>query len=75
VTGPYRWYTAIGVRGSFADSGLTFGSSTRGGVCVLFDEPVRGLDPFGLRRHEGLTVTVARREELAASLRRRIGAH
>jgi hypothetical protein len=73
VTGPYQWFKAIGVRGSFADSGLTFGSSTRGGVCVLFNVPVRGMDPLGVMRHAGLTVTVARREELLASIRKRAG--
>jgi hypothetical protein len=71
VTGPYRGYRAIGARGSFADRGLTFGSTTAGGVCMLFREPVRGLDPFGLMHHPGLTVTVADRERFASSLRRR----
>jgi hypothetical protein len=69
VSGPYRWYTAIGARGSFVDRGLTFGSTPAGGVCVLFREPVRGLSPFGPPRHPGLTVTVADREGFAAALR------
>ena len=73
LTGPYRGYRAIGARGSFVDRGLTFGSTTAGGVCMLFGEPVRGLDPFGLMQHPGLTVTVADREGFAASLRRRAG--
>ena len=58
VTERYRWYTAIGVRGSMVDDGLTFGTNRRKGVCVLFRERVKGLDPFGLRMHSGLTVTV-----------------
>ena len=58
VTEHYRWYTAIGVRGSMVDDGLTFGTNRRKGVCVLFRERVRGLDPIGLRMHSGLTVTV-----------------
>ena len=73
TTGPYRGYRAIGPRGSMADHGLTFGSTTTGGVCLLFREPVTGLDPFGRMRHPGLTVTVADRERFAASLRSRAG--
>jgi hypothetical protein len=73
ITGPYRGYRAIGARGSFADRGLTFGSTTAGGVCMLFREPVRGLDPFGRMHHPGLTVTVADRERFASSLRSRAG--
>ncbi len=73
ISGPYRWYTAVGPRGSFVDRGLTFGSTPAGGVCVLFHQPVRGLVPFGSGRHPGLTVTVADREGLAALLRSRAG--
>ncbi len=58
ITGPYRWYTAIGARGSFADRGLTFGTTTRGGVCLVFDRPVPGLEPTGRVLHPGLTLTV-----------------
>lgn len=57
VTGPYRWWTAVGLRLSLADSGITFGTTPRGGVCVLFVEPVRRI--VGPRDHRGLTVTVA----------------
>lgn len=70
VTGPYRWYTAIGTRGSFVDRGLTFGSTTRGGVCVLFHEPVTGIEPFGKMKHPGLTVTVADPDLFATTLRK-----
>jgi hypothetical protein len=56
-SGPYKWYRAIGIRGSLADSGVTFGTTTEGGLCVLFKERVPGLLPFGLRKHEGMTVT------------------
>lgn len=59
VTGPYRWYRAIGARGSFADRGLTFGTTTRGGVCLVFDHPVPGLEPTRRMLHPGLTLTVA----------------
>jgi len=73
VTGPYRWYTAIGARGSFVDRGLTFGSTPAGGVCILFHEPVTGLEPFGRARHPGLTVTVADRDGFARALRAAAG--
>ena len=72
LTGPYRAHRAIGARLSLADRGVTFGSTCAGGVCVLFHEPVTGLDPLGLLKHPGLTVTVADREGLHAELLRRI---
>lgn len=73
LTGPYRWYTAIGIRESWVDHGLTFGSTTAGGVCIRFHTPVRGL---GLgARHPGLTVTVQDRELFRDTLRRLIGDH
>jgi hypothetical protein len=73
LTGPYRWYTAIGVRESWADHGLTFGSTTSGGVCIRFHTPVRGLG-WGAR-HPGLTVTVKDRELFRDTVRRLIGDH
>jgi hypothetical protein len=69
VSGPYRWYRAIGPRLSLVDRGLTFGSTTAGGVCVKFREPVKGLAPAGPLRHPGLTVTVKEPDRLAALLR------
>jgi hypothetical protein len=57
-TGPYVAVKAIGARMSMADRGLTFGTTTEGGVCLTFDHPVTGLDPLGVLRHPGLTVTV-----------------
>ncbi len=71
LTGPYHWWKAIGPRMSMADRGVTFGTTTQGGVCVLFSEPVPALDPFRMLRHPGLTVTVADREGFAAALRDR----
>jgi hypothetical protein len=72
-TGPYRWYTAIGARGSFVDRGLTFGTTTKGGVCVLLREPVPGLVPVGSFRHPGITLTLAEPDRFVSSLRRRAG--
>lgn len=56
ATYDYAWWKAIGMRLSFADDGLTFGTATHGGVCVHFDERVRRV--IGPRDHSALTVTV-----------------
>ena len=69
LSGPYLAVKAIGARVSFADQGLTFGTTTRGGVCLLLRRPVPGIEPSGLVRHPGLTVTVADREGFAAHVR------
>ncbi|HXV93438.1 MAG TPA: hypothetical protein VD813_09085 [Pseudonocardia sp.] len=70
ITGPYRWYRAIGVRLSLADRGLTFGSTPARGVYLVLREPVRGIDGPGLLRHPNLTLTVAEPERFAAAVRR-----
>ena len=57
-TGPYQAFRAIGPHISMADQGLSFGSTTRGGVCLLFHEVVPGRETLGLIKHPGLTVTV-----------------
>ena len=54
TSGPYRWWRAIGLRQSIPDLGLTFGTSTHGGVTVTFREKVR----LFLVGHPDLTVTV-----------------
>lgn len=69
VTGPFAAWKVAGPRLSLADRGLTFGTSTRAGVCITFHEPVPGIEPTGLLRHPSLTVTVAEPELLAARLR------
>ncbi|MFI7490029.1 hypothetical protein ACIBXA_16780 [Micromonospora echinaurantiaca] len=68
VAGPYRWWRAIGPRLSLSDAGVTFGSSTRAGVCVRFAEPVPALLPGGRLRHPAVTVTVADPDGLARVL-------
>ena len=40
ITRGYRWWTAVGVRISFADDGLTFGTNTSAGVCIHFQDKV-----------------------------------
>jgi len=66
ITRNYRWWTAIGVRMSVADDGLTFGTNHDRGVCIHFAEKV----PSPLRRsgHSALTVTVADLEGLTMAL-------
>lgn len=64
ITGPYRWWRAIGLRRSVGNRDLTFGSSTDGGVCVCFREDV----PFTLIRVPALTVTVDDVEAFARAL-------
>ncbi|HVL83279.1 MAG TPA: hypothetical protein VM367_03160 [Pseudonocardia sp.] len=71
VAGPYAWWKALGARLSLVDRGLTFGTSPAAGVCIRFHRPVRGLDPFGLLRHPGLTVTVDDPAELVRALEQR----
>lgn len=56
ITEGYRWWTAVGPRLSFVDDGLTFGTSTKRGVCIHFHEPVRRV--IGRKNHSALTVTV-----------------
>ena len=66
ITRDYRWWTAVGVRMSRVDDGLTFGTNRDGGVCIHFAEKV----PSALRRsgHSALTVTVAELETLTVAL-------
>lgn len=70
VTGGYRWYRAIGLRLSLADGGVTFGTNTDRGLCVLFQESLPPVIPM-VKRHPEMTVTVADVEALEAVLRRR----
>ena len=72
TSGPYRWYRAIGLRGSRVDNGITFGTSVVGGVCVTFIEPIPPLIP-GMKGHPGLTVTVADIDGLAAAIEAHTG--
>lgn len=68
VGGPYSAWKVIGARLSLADRGLTFGTTTRAGVCIRFHRPVPGIEPTGMLRHPGLTVTVTQPELLAERL-------
>ncbi len=69
VSGPFRWWKVLGPHLSLADRGVTFGTSTRRGVCIRLREPQPGLVPGRLLRHPGVTVTVADPQSLAKKLR------
>lgn len=69
VTGPYAaWKVGGPPRLSLADRGVTFGTTTRGGVCIRFEEPVRALLPVGMIEHPAATVTVGDPEAFVAEL-------
>ncbi|MEO1232904.1 MAG: hypothetical protein AAFZ18_28825 [Myxococcota bacterium] len=66
VTGPHRWYTAVGVRLARTDDGVTFGTNCEKGVWITFKRKVPRV--IGFRRHSLLWVSVADPEGLAASI-------
>jgi hypothetical protein len=68
TTGPFQVVTIGPPHLSFASRGRTMASNSRRGLCIEFVEPVRGIDPAGLVRHPGLTVTVADCAGLAAAI-------
>ncbi len=66
VTGDHRWYTAVGLRLSAADDGITFGTNHRAGLCIAFKSKIPKV--LGLKDHSALWVSVAEPEELAAAI-------
>ena len=70
TSGDYKAYRAIGIRSSLADKGVTFGSNTKRGLCVTFDEPVAVKPGVGFA-HPGMTVTVDDVDGLARALESR----
>ena len=66
ITRGYRWWTAVGVRGSMADDGLSFGTNHDAGVCIHFAEKVPS--PLRRRGHSALTVTVEDLDGLTRAL-------
>ena len=69
TTGPYRPWRVVGpARLSLADRGITFATNAEEGLCLAFERPVTGIDPFGLIKHPTLTVTVDQPRELARAL-------
>ena len=70
LSGDYKVIRAIGLRASFADGGVTFGTNTRRGLCVKFAKTVSVRPGFRLR-HPGMMVTVDDIDGLAAALEAR----
>ncbi len=68
VTGPHRWYTAVGLRLSFADDGITFGTNNKAGLCIAFKKKIPRV--IGFRDHSALWVSVADPQGLAAAIGR-----
>lgn len=69
VTGPFSLLKTVGpAHISLTDRGLTFATNRERALCVRFRAPVAGIDPAGVLRHPGLTVTVADIEGLAAAI-------
>lgn len=66
ISGSHRWYKAIGLRLSFADDGVTFGTDAGRGVCIEFGEKVGPV--IGPRRHSSLWVSVVDCDGLTAAL-------
>jgi hypothetical protein len=64
ITGPYRWWRAVGVRRTIGTHDLSFGGSAHGGVCLHFRQPIR---IAGLRVTD-LYVTVDDLDALGAAL-------
>jgi hypothetical protein len=58
-SGPYTWWKVAGPpRLSIADRGITFATTTRQGLCVMFHEPVTALLPVPALRHPAATITL-----------------
>ena len=68
ITGPHRWYTAVGLRLSFSDDGLTFGTNHHLGLCIAFRQAIPRV--IGFRDHSDLWVSVADPAGLAAAIER-----
>ena len=66
VTGPHRWYTAVGLRLALTDDGITFGTNHYKGLWITFVEKVPKV--VGFRDHSLLWVSVADPVGLAAAI-------
>lgn len=71
VTGPHRWYTAVGLRLSLADDGLTFGTNHHKGLSIAFAKRIPKV--IGFRDHSTLWVSVADPEGLARAIGKQAG--
>jgi hypothetical protein len=68
ITGPHRWYTAVGLRLSLTDDSITFGTNHRKGLSISFVHKIPRV--IGFRKHSTLWVSVADPEGLAAAIGR-----
>ena len=69
ISGPYRWWRAIGLRGTVFQPEMTFGGSAHGGICLSLRQRVRlWWWPWNLER---LYLTLDDLEGFAAELERR----
>jgi hypothetical protein len=68
VTGPHRWYTAVGLRLSLSDDGLTFGTNHYLGLSIAFRQKIPRV--VGPRDHSTLWVSVSDPAGLAAAIGR-----
>lgn len=69
-SGPFAFPKTAGpARLSFADRGVTFATNGEAGLCLTFREPVSGIDPTGLLKHPGATLTVQDVDGLLALVR------
>ncbi len=66
VTGPHRWYTAVGLRLSFTDDSITFGTNHKKGLSIEFKQKIPKV--AGFKDHSLLWVSVADPERLAAAI-------
>ncbi len=66
ITGPHRWYTAVGLRLSLTDDGVTFGTNHQKGVSIVFKKKIPRV--IGLRKHSMLWVSVADPEGLVKAI-------
>ncbi len=66
VTGPHRWYTAVGLRLSFADDGVTFGTNHKKGLSIVFEKRIPKV--IGFKDHSMLWVSVADPAGLAKAI-------
>lgn len=66
VTGPHRWYTAVGLRLSFVDDSITFGTNNKLGLNINFKEKIPRV--IGRKAHSMLWVSVADPQALAAAI-------
>ena len=69
ITGPHRWYTAVGLRLSLSDDGVTFGTNHRKGLSIAFVKKVPRV--IGFRKHSTLWVSVADPQGLAEAIAQR----